>query len=158
MRRGVCLAPNLRPLDWPSGRSQRWKVWRVKVVLDKELIIEMRAVCIGEKVKVANSQSIFHFICMFNTSENGISNSKINPGGTSLSEIASTTQYDAVLIFFLHIDISQSNPNNRGGSRGCNRIMRYGATWLTHRNCGWGASFGTTTTISGHYSSRYRNN
>ena len=127
-------------------------------MLDKESIIGMRAVCIGEKMKVANSQSIFHFICMFNTSENGISNSKINLGGTSLSEIASTTQYHAVLIYFLYIDTSQSNPNNPSGSKGCNRIMRYGGTWSTPRNCGWGASFGATTMCYGHYSSHYRNN
>ena len=105
-------------------------------------------------MKVANNQNIFHFICMSDTFENEIFDSRVNPGGTSMSEISSTMQYDAVLLYFPHVTTSQSNTNNPRGSKGRNSIMRYGGTWSIRRNCGWGV----TTVCYGHYSSHYRNN
>ena len=82
-------------------------------------------------MKVANNQNIFHFICMSDTFENEIFDSRVNPGGTSMSEISSTMQYDAVLLYFPHVTTSQSNTNNPRGWKGYSSIKICGGTWST---------------------------
>ena len=109
-------------------------------------------------MKVANNQNIFHFICMSDTFENEIFDSRVNPGGTSMSEISSTMQYDAVLLYFPHVTTSQSNTNNPRGWKGYSSIKICGGTWSTRQNCGWGVSFDATTLCCGRYSSHYCNN